>query len=117
MGSCRPFLGPGFRLAARWNRLGEPVKMRKKRGKTGEKWARYSLRSVGSEVSTRVGRARLSWLLSSIRRRWANPGGALHVVPPLTAEQDEALDLVAAIAEESCLQQRFELGDLQLSSK
>ena len=53
--------------------------------------------------------------------RWANPGGALHeschVVPPLTAEQDEALDLVAAIAEESCLQQRFELGDLQLSSK
>jgi hypothetical protein len=38
-------------------------------------------------------------------------------VPPLTAEQDEALDLVAAIAEESCLQQRFELGDLQLSSK
>ena len=45
----------------------------------------------------------------------SNPGGA--PVPPLTAEQDEALDLVAAIAEESCLQQRFELGDLQLSSK
>jgi len=45
----------------------------------------------------------------------SNPGGAS--VPPLTAEQDEALDLVAAIAEESCLQQRFELGDLQLSSK
>ena len=34
-GSCRPFLGPGFRLAARWNRLVETVKTRKKRGKTG----------------------------------------------------------------------------------
>ena len=31
-GSCRLFLGPGFRLAARWNRLGETVKMRKTRG-------------------------------------------------------------------------------------
>ena len=40
-GSCRLFLGPGFRLAARWNRLGETVKTRKKRGKTGNKWARY----------------------------------------------------------------------------
>ena len=45
-GSCRLFLGPGFRLPARWNRLGETVKMRKKREKTGEKWARYGLRSV-----------------------------------------------------------------------
>ena len=44
-------------------------------------------------------------------------GVVYRSVPPLTAEQDEALDLVAAIAEESCLQQRFELGDLQLSSK
>ena len=35
VGACRPFLGPGFRLAARWNRLGETVKTRKKRGKTG----------------------------------------------------------------------------------
>ena len=33
--SCRLFLGPGFRLGARWNRLGEPVKTRKKRGKRG----------------------------------------------------------------------------------
>ena len=31
-----PFLGPGFRLAARWNRLGETVKTREKRGKTGK---------------------------------------------------------------------------------
>ena len=35
-GSCRLFLGPGFRLAARWNRLVETVKTRKKRGKRGK---------------------------------------------------------------------------------
>ena len=34
---CRLFLGPGFRLVARWNRLGEAVKTRKKREKNGEK--------------------------------------------------------------------------------
>ena len=37
---------PGFRLAARWNRLEETVTTRKKRGKTGEKWARYGLKRV-----------------------------------------------------------------------
>ena len=42
--SCRLFLRPGFRLAARWNRLVETVKTRKKRGKTGEKWASYGLK-------------------------------------------------------------------------
>ena len=42
-GSCRLFLGPGFRLGACWNRLGETVKTRKKRGKTGKEWARYGL--------------------------------------------------------------------------
>ena len=31
------FLGPGFRLGARWNRLVETVKTRKKTGKNGEK--------------------------------------------------------------------------------
>ena len=41
-----PFLGPGFWLGARWNRLGETVKTRKKREKTEQKWARYGLRSV-----------------------------------------------------------------------
>jgi len=46
VGSCRLFLGPGFRLAARWNRLVETVKTRKKREKTGKKWARYSLKRV-----------------------------------------------------------------------
>ena len=35
-GACRLFLGPGFRLGARWNRLGQAVKTRKKRGKRGE---------------------------------------------------------------------------------
>ena len=45
-GSCRLFLGPGFRLAARWNRLVETVKTRKKREKTGGKWARYDLKGV-----------------------------------------------------------------------
>ena len=39
-------LGPGFRLAARWNRLVETVKARKKREKTGGKWARYGLKGV-----------------------------------------------------------------------
>ena len=41
-----PFLGPGFRLGACWNRLGETVKMRKKWEKTGKKWARYGLKGV-----------------------------------------------------------------------
>ena len=45
-GACRLFLGPGFRLGARWNRLVETVKTRKKREKTGEKWARYGLKGV-----------------------------------------------------------------------
>ena len=44
-----PFLGPGFRLGARWNRLGEAVKTRKKREKTGKKWARYGLKRVNKE--------------------------------------------------------------------
>ena len=45
-GACRLFLGPGFRLGARWNRLVETVKTRKKREKTGKKWARYGLKRV-----------------------------------------------------------------------
>ena len=35
---------PGLWLAARWNRLSETVTTHKKRGKTGGKWARYSLK-------------------------------------------------------------------------
>ena len=37
--SCRLFLGSGFWLGARWNRLGEAAKTRKKREKTVGKWA------------------------------------------------------------------------------
>ena len=40
----RLFLGPGFQLGARWNRLSETVKTRKKRENTGKKWARYGLK-------------------------------------------------------------------------
>ena len=43
---CRLFLGPGVRLGACWNRLVETVKTRKKREKTGKKWARYGLKNV-----------------------------------------------------------------------
>eukprot|EP01045_Picozoa_sp_COSAG04_P043126 COSAG04_NODE_13979_length_584_cov_12.529897_1_plen_80_part_10 len=39
-------LGPGLRLGARWNRLGEAMKTRQKREKTGEKWARHGLKRV-----------------------------------------------------------------------
>ena len=42
------FLGPGFGLGARWNRLVETVKTRKKREKTGKKWARYGLKNVNT---------------------------------------------------------------------
>ena len=41
-----PFLGPGFRLGARWNRLDQAVETHKKREKTGKKWARYGLKDV-----------------------------------------------------------------------
>ena len=49
LGPVPPFLGPGFRLGACWNRLGEAVKTRKKGGKTGGKWARYGLKRVNKE--------------------------------------------------------------------
>ena len=44
-----PLLGHSCRLVARWNRLGETVKTRKQRGKTGGKWARYGPKSVDKE--------------------------------------------------------------------
>eukprot|EP01045_Picozoa_sp_COSAG04_P031997 COSAG04_NODE_6123_length_1403_cov_2.138037_2_plen_108_part_00 len=46
LGLAPPFLGPGFWLGARCNRLVETVKMRKKRKKTGKKWARCGLKGV-----------------------------------------------------------------------
>ena len=45
------FLGPGFRLAARWNRLVETVKTRKKREKTVKKWVRYGLKGGGVGIT------------------------------------------------------------------
>jgi len=51
--SRRLFLGPGFRLGPRWNRLVETVKTRKERRKTGQEWARYSLRSVAGRELTK----------------------------------------------------------------
>ena len=45
LGLAPPFLGPGFRLGARWDRVGEAVKTHKKREKTGKKWARYGLQT------------------------------------------------------------------------
>ena len=59
---CRRFLGPGFRFGACWNRLGETVRTRKKRGKMGEKWARYGPKRVkesGSPGSVPVEKGRL----------------------------------------------------------
>ena len=58
---CRLFLGPGFRLGARWNRLGEAVKTREKREFSGGKWARYGLRSVNKERTVVEGSPGRSW--------------------------------------------------------
>ena len=62
-----PFLGPGFRLAARWNRLGETVKTRKKREKTGKKWARYGLKSVNKERTGGVTCCRGSFWMKCVK--------------------------------------------------
>ena len=43
---CHSFSALGFGLRVVWNRLGEAVKTRKKREKTGGKWARYGLKGV-----------------------------------------------------------------------
>ena len=50
---CRLFLGPGFRLVARWNRLGEAVQTHKTREKTEKKWARYGLKRVNKRGERR----------------------------------------------------------------
>ena len=70
-----PFLGPGFRLGARRNRLGEAVKTHKKREKTGKKWARYGLRSVNKE-----GRGGITW------RSGGGGGERLGLLPPSSSE-------------------------------
>ena len=53
-GSCRLFLGPGFRLGARWNRLGEAVKTRKdfgKRPKRGELPPSFDTPGAGGRIT------------------------------------------------------------------
>ncbi len=80
-----PFLGPGFRLGARWNRLGEAVKTRKKRDFSGKKWARDGLRSVNKEGTAGITCQR--------RRRGGGSGdqpGLVHEV-----QQDRRLPVIA----------------------
>ena len=73
-----PFLGPGFRLGARWNRLGEPVK---KTGIFGEKMARY-LRSVNKE-----GTGGITWPVSvQLRSLSRMRGGGFRVKDALALD-------------------------------
>ena len=53
-----------MRLGARWNRLVEPVKTRKERGKAGGKWARYRLKGVGAQAE---GIAKLEAALAAVQ--------------------------------------------------
>ena len=66
-----PFLGPGFRLAARWNHLGKPLKTRKKRRKTGKKWPRDGLKTADA-ANKQVG-------------SWDPPGRAVPAAAPASA--------------------------------
>ena len=52
---CRLFLGPGFWLVARWNRLGEAVKTRKKREKNGEEMGEIWPKKCGQGRDRRLG--------------------------------------------------------------
>eukprot|EP01045_Picozoa_sp_COSAG04_P011403 COSAG04_NODE_734_length_10713_cov_2.619748_3_plen_96_part_00 len=82
---CRLFLGPWFRLGARWNRLVETVKTRKKREKTGGKWARYGLRSVNKERTGGINWSVLSNVL--VVRGSQEDEYMLLCGPPLSALQ------------------------------
>ena len=71
MAPVPPFLGPGFWLGARWNRLGEAVKTRKKRGKTGKKWARY----YGLKRMNKERKGGITWEgdVFHVHRGWPDP--------------------------------------------
>ena len=69
--SCRLFLGPGFRLGARWNRLIKTVKTRKKRDKTGKKWARYGLKGVKEGSSPRINWQSMRRRVNELLEEWA----------------------------------------------
>ena len=53
-------------------------------------------------------------LTSQYSRTYVEQAQEFPDVPRLSAAQDEALDLLAAVAEETCLYCRFEAGDIQL---
>jgi hypothetical protein len=51
---------------------------------------------------------------SQYSRSYIESAQKFQKTPPLRKEQDEALDMLAALAEELCLQTRMEPGDIQL---
>jgi hypothetical protein len=51
---------------------------------------------------------------SQYSRSYVESAQKFHATPRLRPEQDEALDMLAALAEELCLQTRMEPGDIQL---
>jgi len=51
---------------------------------------------------------------SQYSRTFVEAAQRLPGVPPLTAAQNEALDLLAEVAEEQCFQMALEPGDIQL---
>lgn len=53
-------------------------------------------------------------ITSQYSRTYVEQAQEIDGVPPLTEAQNEALDLLAEIAEESCLRAPFEEGDIQL---
>ena len=86
---CRLFLGPGFWLVARWNRLGEAVKTRKNRETNGEE--------MGEIRSKRCEGVGITWGLR--RSDWHPP-----------ADESAAVALRGAVKEcaaFACLQRSF----------
>ena len=73
-------LGPGVRLAARWNRLVETVKTRKERAKTGGKWARYGLKRVNKEGTGGINWQRARLRCTQSQAAAAHVSGRLAVV-------------------------------------
>ena len=71
-----PFLGPGFRLGVRWNRLAETVKTRKTQGETGGKRARYGLKRVNKE-----GTGGITWRRRRPKRLWTSAPPMPHPCP------------------------------------
>ena len=79
-------LGPGLRLGARWNRLVEAVKTRKKRGKTGKKWARYGLKGVKEGSSPRINWQSMRRRVNELLEEWAAAQAPQTIWVDVTAE-------------------------------